>query len=108
MFTNLHSNEKKKCKCPLMFKSLQKTEKNTITIFLILGSKKYDGHCPTALDSLGKLNGSQTEISIPSGIREVLIDTSLRMADINKLDNTTGCNTVWNFDHKILESTKPQ
>lgn len=53
----------------------------------------------------GKLNDEyETDLEIPSGIKEVRIDTSYRLADINKLDNSTGCNTVWNFDHKIANA----
>lgn len=40
-------------------------------------------------------------VHIPSGIREVVIDTSGRLADVNKLDNRSKCPSSIEFDSRI-------
>lgn len=41
------------------------------------------------------------KVHIPSGIQEVIIDTSGRLADINKLDNRSKCPATVEFDSRI-------
>jgi hypothetical protein len=50
----------------------------------------------------GKLNNVyEARVIIPSGIHAVHIDTSMRLADINRLDNKTCQKIDWSLDHKI-------
>lgn len=77
--------------------------------------KKYNFHIPntwfeknTTATTLprwigwGKLNDTyHAKIQIPSGIHSVLIDTSMRLADVNRLNNKTCQKIDWSFDHKI-------
>ena len=43
----------------------------------------------------------EAKVKIPSGIKEVLIDTSGRLADVNKLDNRSICPPSIEFDSRI-------
>lgn len=52
----------------------------------------------------GKLKPEYTAtVKVPS-VKEVMIDPSGRLADINQLNNSTKCNTSFGFDHKIYNS----
>ena len=42
-------------------------------------------------------------LDIPSGIKEVIIDPTNRLADAYMLDNNSTCNTTLNFDHKLYQ-----
>lgn len=43
----------------------------------------------------------EAKVNIPSGIREVIIDTSGRLADVNKLDNRSKCPSTIEFDSRV-------
>ena len=43
----------------------------------------------------------KAKVNIPSGIQEIVIDTSGRLADINKLDNRSKCPSSIEFDSRI-------
>lgn len=43
----------------------------------------------------------KARVHIPSGIKEVVIDTSGRLADINKLDNRSKCPSSIEFDSRV-------
>ena len=44
-----------------------------------------------------------TTLDIPSGISEVIIDPTNRLADAYMPDNNSTCNTTFNFDHKLYQ-----
>jgi len=44
-----------------------------------------------------------TTLDIPSGIAEVIIDPTNRLADAYMPDNNSTCNTTLNFDHKLYQ-----
>jgi hypothetical protein len=79
--------------------------------------KKYDYHIPnnwfikkTDATILPRWNGwdlihpkYSTIIDVPSGIAEVIIDPTNRLADAYMPDNSSECNTTFSFDHKLWQ-----
>jgi hypothetical protein len=79
--------------------------------------KSYDFHIPnnwfvkeTNATVLDKWHGWDlihptytTTLDIPSGIAEVIIDPTNRLADAYMPDNNSTCNTTFNFDHKLYQ-----
>jgi aminopeptidase N len=79
------------------------------------GGKQYDFHIPntwfvkktdaTVLPKWygwDKLHPTYTcTITIPSGIEDVIIDPTYRLADVYMPDNTKKCDAEWNFDSQV-------
>lgn len=53
----------------------------------------------------GKLKPEYTAaVKVPGKIKEVVIDTSGRLADVNMRDNYSKCTWNWSFDHKVYNT----
>ncbi len=50
-----------------------------------------------------KLNPTyEAHVTIPGGIKNVVIDPTYRLADVNILNNSKKCPTIWKFDSQIF------
>ncbi len=79
--------------------------------------KKYDFHIPnhwfikkTDATILPKWHGwdklqpdYKVQLEIPSGVQEVIIDPTNRLADAYMPDNNSKCNITYSFDHKLSQ-----
>jgi aminopeptidase N len=98
-------NRKSRMQMPIDFSIIAKNE------------KKYDYHIPnnwfikkTDATILPRWNGwdlihpkYSTIIDVPSGIAEVIIDPTNRLADAYMPDNSSEYNTTFSFDHKLWQ-----